>query len=218
MIIRRLLLAKGIKVAGLGIVWPLTILYHTLSCQTSAVMLFEGPNRTLSTNTTSQMRDSLHHQKSMYVRACFQSTINRKTAPKASRNMKNSMTSIKNNLCEKLAFAILSLWKPNLEPQASKDQLRNEWKSIAWKQARNKMKFQACEIKKSNTQAPQSPQILIRSCKLPPPVHLTAPMVLQGGSEVHVPKWLPWCIRSTKMVLRVPKWRHPAPQIASARS
>ena len=118
---RRTLLAKGIKAAGLGIVWFLTICCYAFRGPQSVV---DSPRQIKVSRSVSTPK--IHLNLNLFSR--HEKT--RKTAPKASRKQQKSIPKfIKNDFFEKWIVPIRSLRKPRIwESQASKIRHRDRYK------------------------------------------------------------------------------------------
>ena len=132
----------------------------------------------------------------------------RKVAPKASGKHKKSTkidpNNLKNDLCEKMIFAIHSMRKPGFETTRRPDfYSKFGTKSVLETSSEKNQIFRPrCQNHVQN-RVPKSTQNRYKSDSGPPRAHPAAPMVPQGAPKV--PKWSP----------RVPKWRHQASQITS---
>ena len=71
-VIRRPLLARGTKAAGLDLLASLSISGHANQLSSYAFMSLKGPNAVLITLARSPAQDPLHHKKTLYFQACFQ--------------------------------------------------------------------------------------------------------------------------------------------------
>ena len=152
--------------------------------------------------------DPLHHQNSINVQACFQGSKNQKNCSQGFlKPRKNYPKSIKNNFCEKLFFVIPSKRKSRFKIPSVQFGLGNWFKK--WPGNKPETKFEMSNLSAQKT-FKEGPRICKnqwwKSCS-------RTPWCPSCGA--HTPTR---CRRGTKMVPRVPKWRHQAPQMATARS